>query len=77
MLEQLVRTLPEERGQLLRKELHWVQSDARPTFVSTHDKALAKTSDSQGLGGVPEAGGPIETIAEAGASLHPGSSPTA
>ncbi|MBI5759057.1 MAG: DUF2254 domain-containing protein [Planctomycetales bacterium] len=60
MLEQLVRTLPEDRGQLLRTELHWVQSDARRTFVSTHDKALATTSDSQGLGGVPEAGGLVE-----------------
>lgn len=60
MLEQLVRTLPDERGKLLRNELHWVQSDASRTFVSTHDKALATTSDSQGLGGVPEAGGPGE-----------------
>ena len=60
MLEQLVRRLPEERRSLLLTELHWVQSDAGRTFVGTHDNALAKISDSQGLGGVPEAGGQDE-----------------
>ena len=60
MLEQLVRRLPEERRPLLLTELHWVQSDAVRTFVGPHDNALAKTSDSQGLGGVPEAGGLVE-----------------
>jgi hypothetical protein len=60
ILEQLIRRLPEERRQSLRNELHTVQSDANRTFVGEHDKALAKTSDSQGLGGVPEAGGLVE-----------------
>lgn len=60
MLEQLIARLPEERRPLLTNELHWVQSDAGRTFVGPHDNALAKTSDSQGLGGVPEAGGPVE-----------------
>ncbi|MEK6259446.1 MAG: DUF2254 domain-containing protein, partial [Planctomycetota bacterium] len=68
MLEQLVRRLPEERRQLLLDELHWVQSDARRNFVSARDKALATTGDSQGLGGVPEAGGPVEPLGEAGAN---------
>lgn len=60
MLEQLVRRLPDERQQLLLNELQWVQSDAGRTFVGTHDNALAKIGDSQGLGGVPEAGGSVE-----------------
>jgi uncharacterized membrane protein len=59
MLEQLVRRLPEERRPLLINECHCVQADAGRTFVGTHDKALAKASDSQGLGGVPEAGDPV------------------
>lgn len=55
LLDELSRTLPDDRAQLLRDELRWVQNDAAQFFVTPKDQALATTGDSQGLGGVPEA----------------------
>ena len=61
LLEELSGTLPPNRAQLLRDELRWVQSDAAKFFVAPQDQALATIGDSQGLGGVPEAGNANET----------------
>jgi hypothetical protein len=58
----LIRTFPEDRAKLLRDELRWIQNDAAQFFVSPNDKTLATTGDSQGLGGVPEAGTTNEII---------------
>lgn len=62
LLDQLIRTLPDDRAKLLRDELRWIQNDAAQFFVSPNDKTLATTGDSQGLGGVPEAGTTNEII---------------
>lgn len=64
LLDELSRTLPEDRAQLLRDELRWVQSDAAQFFVTPKDKTLASTGDSQGLGGVPEVGTTNEIVPE-------------
>jgi uncharacterized membrane protein len=51
MLENLIETLPEERGSLLRDELGLLHRSATRFFPAPEDQALADTSDSQGVGG--------------------------
>lgn len=50
MLEDLLRTLPEHRAPLLRRELCLLQRSARRVFVEPEDQALAEISDFQGVG---------------------------
>jgi hypothetical protein len=54
MLEELIRTLPEERIPLLRKELDSLHRSAERFFSDPEDRALAEMSDSQGVGGKQE-----------------------
>jgi uncharacterized membrane protein len=51
MLENLIQTLPEERCPRLRQELSLLHRSAERFFVEPEDRALADTSDSQGVGG--------------------------
>lgn len=51
MLEDLIRTLPEERTALLGKELDSLHRSAERFFTDAEDRALAEISDSQGVGG--------------------------
>jgi uncharacterized membrane protein len=51
MLESLIRTLPQERTPLLRKELDMVHKSAERFFHEPEDRALADVSDLQGVGG--------------------------
>jgi uncharacterized membrane protein len=51
MLENLIQTLPEERCPLLRKELDLLQKSTKRFFPEPEDRALADTSDFQGVGG--------------------------
>jgi uncharacterized membrane protein len=54
MLEGLIRTLPEDRTTLLRKELDLLHRSAKRFFVEPEDQALAQVSDFQGVGGKQE-----------------------
>jgi uncharacterized membrane protein len=51
MLENLIQTLPEERTVLLRQELELLRRSAERFFTEPEDRALAKISDFQGVGG--------------------------
>lgn len=51
MLESLIQTLPVERGTLLTKELNLLQRSAERSFPEPEDRAMAQTSDYQGVGG--------------------------
>jgi uncharacterized membrane protein len=51
MLEDLIRTLPEERRPLLRQELDLLHRSAERFFSEPEDRALAGVSDLQGVGG--------------------------
>jgi uncharacterized membrane protein len=51
LLENLIQTLPEGRGVLLRKELELLNRSAARFFTEPEDRALAEVSDSQGVGG--------------------------
>jgi uncharacterized membrane protein len=51
MLENLIQTLPEERAALLRQELSLLHRSAERCFPEPEDRALAKISDFQGVGG--------------------------
>jgi uncharacterized membrane protein len=51
MLEDLIRTLPENRTPLLRQELTLLHRSAERFFVEPEDRALADVSDFQGVGG--------------------------
>ena len=51
MLEDLIATLPEERAEPLRMELTLLKRSAERFFQEPEDRALAETSDSQGVGG--------------------------
>jgi uncharacterized membrane protein len=53
MLENLIQTLPEGRGELLRLELELLHRSAERFFTDPEDRALADVSDSQGVGGRP------------------------
>lgn len=50
MLEDLIRTLPDQRTPLLRQELSLLRRSAERFFVEPEDRALAEISDSQGVG---------------------------
>jgi uncharacterized membrane protein len=51
MLENLIQTLPEERAPILRDELQLLHRAAERLFPEPEDRALAKGSDFQGVGG--------------------------
>jgi uncharacterized membrane protein len=51
MIENLVQTLAKHRHAVLRRELTLLNRDIEKYFVHPEDLALARTSDSQGLGG--------------------------
>ena len=51
MLENLIQTLPESRGALLRQELAIMHRSAERPFTEPEDRALAEISDLQGVGG--------------------------
>lgn len=51
MLEDLLRTLPEERHPLLRQELDLLHRSAERFFSEPEDRELAGVSDLQGVGG--------------------------
>jgi uncharacterized membrane protein len=51
MLESLIRTLPEGRTPLLRKELDLLHKSAERFFAEPEDRALAGVGDFQGVGG--------------------------
>ncbi|HEV3302146.1 MAG TPA: DUF2254 domain-containing protein [Planctomycetaceae bacterium] len=51
MLEDLLRTLPEERHPLLRQELNLLHRSAERSFSEPEDRELAGVSDLQGVGG--------------------------
>jgi uncharacterized membrane protein len=51
MLENLIQSLPEGRGALLRQELDLLHRSADRLFVDPEDRALAEVSDLQGVGG--------------------------
>ena len=51
MLEDLLRTLPEERHVLLRQELDLLHRSAERFFSEPEDRELAGVSDRQGVGG--------------------------
>jgi len=51
MLENLIRTLPEARADLLRRELMLINRAAERAFPEAEDRALAGGSDLQGVGG--------------------------
>jgi uncharacterized membrane protein len=55
MLEDLLRTLPEERHPLLRQELDLLHRSAERFFSEPEDRELAGVSDRQGVGGKVDA----------------------
>src|SRR5579864_914900 len=54
MLEDLIKSLPEERAAPLRQELYLVKKSAERFFQEPEDRALADVSDSQGMGGAQD-----------------------
>jgi uncharacterized membrane protein len=54
MLEDLIKSLPEERAAPLRQELQLVKRSVERFFQEPEDRALADVSDSQGVGGTQE-----------------------
>ncbi len=53
MLENLIRTLPEERTAVLRLELELLDRSSKRFFAEAEDQAIADVSDFQGMGGKP------------------------
>ena len=53
MLENLIKTLPQERTAVLRQELDLLDRSAKRFFPEAEDRAMADVSDSQGVGGKP------------------------
>src|SRR5208282_1035406 len=51
MLENLIQTLPEQRGVLLKQELNLLERSAQRFFAEPEDRALADVGDFQGVGG--------------------------
>ena len=51
MLENLIKTLPEQRHPALRQELNLLDRTVEKAYVLADDLALARVPDSQGLGG--------------------------
>ncbi len=56
MLEDLIKSLPEERAAALRKELVLLKKSTERYFQEPEDRALADIGDSQGVGGAPYVG---------------------
>jgi uncharacterized membrane protein len=56
MLENLIKTLPEERAAALHGQLELLKKTAQRFFQEPEDRALADVSDSQGVGGAREPG---------------------
>jgi uncharacterized membrane protein len=54
MLENLIKTLPEQRLPPLRQELSMLKKSAERFFHEPEDRAMADVSDLLGLGGMPE-----------------------
>lgn len=54
MLEDLLRTLPEERAAPMRQELRLLKKSSERFFQDPEDRALAELSDAQGVGGTQE-----------------------
>lgn len=54
MLDNLISTLPEDRVVPLRRELALLERSAQRHFQEPEDRALAQSSDSQGVGGAEE-----------------------
>lgn len=54
MLDDLMQNLPEERAAPLRQELELLKRSAERFFQEPEDRALAHTSDAQGVGGTQE-----------------------
>lgn len=51
MLENLIETLPAQRGEMLRAELGLLKRSAERFFADPEDRALAEERDAQGVGG--------------------------
>lgn len=51
MLEDLIRTLPDERAEPLRQELRLLKKSSERFFQDPEDRARADVSDAQGMGG--------------------------
>ncbi len=51
MIDNLVKTLPESRRQALRQERDLLDRSIEKLYLLPEDLALARTPDSQGLGG--------------------------
>lgn len=51
MLEQLMRVLPEQRREPLRRELQLLQKSVERDFSDQMDREMAEVSDNQGVGG--------------------------
>jgi uncharacterized membrane protein len=51
LLEDLIKSLPEQRAKPLRQELELLQRSAERFFTEPEDRALAEISDPQGVGG--------------------------
>lgn len=58
MLEDLIRTLPQQRAAPLKQELRLLKKSAERFFQEPEDRALADVSDAQGVGGTRERDGP-------------------
>lgn len=54
MLENLIETAPDARKAILKQELKKIQRSVRRAFEDVDDRAMAKISDSQGVGGAAE-----------------------
>jgi uncharacterized membrane protein len=57
MLESLLAVLPAERAAALRRELEVLQRGASRFFADPEDQAMARVSDSQGVGGTATGNG--------------------
>jgi len=60
MLQDLIKTLPEERGAPLQQQLRMLKRAAESFFREPEDRALAEVSDAQGVGGTQEMTTPDE-----------------
>jgi uncharacterized membrane protein len=60
MLQDLIKTLPEERAAPLQQELQMLTRSAERFFREPEDRALAEVSDAQGVGGTQKMTTPHE-----------------
>jgi uncharacterized membrane protein len=56
MLEDMIRSLPEERAEPLRQQLKLLKKSVERFFEEPEDRAIADVSNSQGVGGTQEPG---------------------